>query len=101
MSGEARLGPILFALSDPLRRRVLERVAARPGATVTEICDGFAVSRFAVMRHLNVLEEAGLVVREAAGRERHVRLASGDWDRVVADWLAGLRTEGRDGADGA
>jgi DNA-binding transcriptional ArsR family regulator len=93
VSGEPRLGPILFAVSDPLRRRVLERVAARPGATVTEICDGFDVSRFAVMRHLNVLEEAGLVVREAVGRERHVRLADGDWDRVVRDWLTGLRKE--------
>jgi DNA-binding transcriptional ArsR family regulator len=93
VSGEARLGPILFALSDPLRRRVLERVAARPGATVTEICEGFAVSRFAVMRHLNVLEDAGLVVREPVGRERRVRLAAEDWERVVGDWLAGLRRE--------
>jgi DNA-binding transcriptional ArsR family regulator len=93
VSGEARLGAVLFALADPLRRRVLERVAARPGATVTEICAGFEVSRFAVMRHLNVLEEAGIVVREAAGRERRVRLASGEWDRVVGDWLAGLRKE--------
>jgi DNA-binding transcriptional ArsR family regulator len=82
---------VLFALSDPLRRRVLERVAARPGATVTEICEGFEVSRFAVMRHLNVLEEAGIVVREAVGRERHVRLGSGDWDGVVRAWLVGLR----------
>lgn len=93
MSGEARLGPVLFALADPVRRRVLERVAARPGATVTEICAGFEVSRFAVMRHLNVLEEAGIVTRETAGRERHVRLARNDWDRVVGDWLAGLRKE--------
>jgi DNA-binding transcriptional ArsR family regulator len=84
---------MLFALSDPLRRRVLERVAARPGATVTEICEGFEVSRFAVMRHLNVLEEAGIVVREAVGRERHVRLAGDGWERVVGDWLAGLRKE--------
>jgi DNA-binding transcriptional ArsR family regulator len=95
VSGEARLGAVLFALSDPLRRRVLERVAARPGATVTEICEGFEVSRFAVMRHLNVLEEAGIVVREAVGRERHVRLAPGDWDGVVKVWLAGLRKEER------
>lgn len=101
MSGEARLGAVFFALSDPLRRRVLERVAARPGATVTEICEGFAVSRFAVMRHLNVLEEAGIVVREAVGRERHVRLADGDWDRAVGDWLAGLRKERVRGANGA
>jgi DNA-binding transcriptional ArsR family regulator len=93
VSGQARLGAILFALSDPLRRRVLERVAARPGATVTEICEGFEVSRFAVMRHLNVLEDAGIVVREAAGRERHVRLAGDGWERVVGDWLAGLRKE--------
>jgi DNA-binding transcriptional ArsR family regulator len=94
MSDGARLGAVLFALSDPLRRRVLERVAARPGATVTEICAGFEVSRFAVMRHLNALEEAGIVEREAVGRERHVRLAEGDWDRVVGDWLAGLRKGG-------
>jgi DNA-binding transcriptional ArsR family regulator len=93
VSGDARLGAVFFALSDPLRRRVLERVAARPGATVTEICAGFEVSRFAVMRHLNVLEDAGIVVREAAGRERHVRLSDGDWARVVGDWLARVRKE--------
>jgi DNA-binding transcriptional ArsR family regulator len=93
VSGESALGAVFFALSDPLRRRVLERVAAQPGATVTEICAGFEVSRFAVMRHLNVLEEAGIVVRKAVGRERHVRLSDRDWDKAVGDWLAGLRRE--------
>ena len=95
MTDPDKLGPIFFALSDPLRRRVLEAVAARPGATVTEVCAGFEVSRFAIMRHLNVLEDAGLVSREAVGRERHVRLSEQRFEDALSSWVLGLRKDGK------
>ncbi len=91
MNGEDALGSILFALSDPLRRRVLEAVAAKPDATVSEICAGFEVSRFAVMRHLNVLEDAGLIERQVMGRERRVKLSLLRFDEVVQAWAEKLR----------
>lgn len=86
-----RLGPVMFALSDPMRRRVLEVVAANPEATVTEICAAFDVSRFAVMRHLNVLEDVGLITRRAEGRERRVRLSDFRFERLIVDWVSDLR----------
>lgn len=57
------------ALADPSRRRILDLL--RDGARTTgDLCAQFEVSRFAVMKHLRVLEEAGLVVVERRGRER-------------------------------
>lgn len=91
MSAPVTLGSTIFALADPLRRRVLEAVAAQSGATVTEICANFDASRFAVMRHLNVLEEAGLILREAVGRERRVRLSELRFEDVISEWARGLR----------
>ena len=88
-----RLGPVMFALSDPMRRRVLEVVAAHPNATVSEICAAFDVSRFAVMRHLNVLEDVGLITRRAEGRERRVRLSDFRFEQLIVDWLSSLRGE--------
>ena len=90
MSARATLSGIFFALSDPTRRQIVERVAREPGLTVSAICDGFPLSRFAVMRHLNVLEDAGVVRREADGRERHVYLGDTGFDRLAIDWLAGI-----------
>lgn len=91
MSETEQLGNLFFALSDPLRRRVLHAVSEAPDATVTEICNTFEVSRFAVMRHLNVLEDAGMIVRMASGRERRVRLADKEFESVISDWLKELR----------
>jgi DNA-binding transcriptional ArsR family regulator len=85
------LGPIFFALSDPLRRRVMEEVAAKPHATVTEICGAFEISRFAVMRHLNVLEDSGLIRRETHGRERRVSLSELPFEEMISAWARGLR----------
>ena len=90
MNGPATLSGVFFALSDTTRRQIVERVAREPGLTVTAICEGFPVSRFAVMRHLNVLEDAGVLRREAEGRERHVYLGDTGFDRLAVDWLEGL-----------
>lgn len=94
LTTDNQLGSLFFAFSDPLRRKVLEEVARHPNATVSEICGAFPVSRFAVMRHLNVLEEAGLIDREAVGRERRVRLSDHPFEHVIARWMDQLRQGG-------
>jgi DNA-binding transcriptional ArsR family regulator len=88
---EDRLPAIFFALSDGVRRQVLEEVGNHPGATVTDICNRFRLSRFAIMRHLNILEEAGLITREAVGRERRVRLTAERFEDDINDWLSRIR----------
>jgi DNA-binding transcriptional ArsR family regulator/uncharacterized protein YndB with AHSA1/START domain len=57
------------ALADPTRRRILDLLAERPLIT-GEIAAQFAISRIAVMRHLEVLAEAGLVTSRKRGRQR-------------------------------
>jgi DNA-binding transcriptional ArsR family regulator/uncharacterized protein YndB with AHSA1/START domain len=57
------------ALADPSRRRLLDLLADGP-RTTGALCAAFDVSRFAVMKHLRVLEDAGLVIARRNGRER-------------------------------
>ncbi len=57
------------ALGDPSRRRILDLLRRCP-MTTGELCDEFAFSRFAVMKHLKVLARARLVLVEQRGRER-------------------------------
>ncbi len=57
------------ALADPTRRALLDRLRDRP-RTTGDLCLGAAMSRYGVMKHLDVLEEAGLVVVRRKGRER-------------------------------
>ncbi|MCG8590333.1 MAG: metalloregulator ArsR/SmtB family transcription factor [Proteobacteria bacterium] len=60
---------VFRALSDPSRRRILDRLLAGD-ASVNELAEGFATSRPAVSRHLRVLREATLVVERRSGRRR-------------------------------
>ncbi len=62
-------GPLWRALADPTRRRILDLLRERPRMT-GEIAAQFPVSRIAVMRHLDVLSEAGLAVSRKRGRQR-------------------------------
>lgn len=84
------------ALGDPTRRRIFERVAAKPQA-VGELAAGLPVSRPAVSQHLRVLEEAGLVTAERAGTRRVYRVEAAGlaelrayverfWSRALADF---------------
>ncbi len=57
------------ALADPTRRALIDRLATGP-RTTTQLTAGFAMSRFGVMKHLGVLERAGLVVARRQGRYR-------------------------------
>jgi DNA-binding transcriptional ArsR family regulator len=61
------------ALAHPLRRAIVERLAAGP-ASVGEATRGFPVSKPAISRHLRVLEEAGVLTRAIDGRNHVLRL---------------------------
>ena len=60
---------VFRALADPTRRRLLDLLFARDGRTLGELGSGLPMTRFAVMKHLRVLADAGLVVTRHSGRE--------------------------------
>lgn len=76
------------ALADPVRRDLLGRLARGP-LRVVDLAAEHEISRPAISRHLRVLGEAGLVVADERGRERHYRLRRSGL-APVSDWLAGL-----------
>jgi DNA-binding transcriptional ArsR family regulator len=82
---EDETAPLWRALADPTRRRILDLLRARPRIT-GEIASEFAVSRIAVMRHLEVLAEAGLVTSRKRGRERWHYLNAVPLERLHERW---------------
>jgi DNA-binding transcriptional ArsR family regulator len=74
------------ALADPTRRAILARLERQDGASVSELARPFAIKLPAVMKHLDVLDEAGLITRSKAGRVVTVRLCS-DPVRQAMNWL--------------
>jgi DNA-binding transcriptional ArsR family regulator len=65
---------VFKALADPTRRLLLDRLFERDGRTLTELESELEMTRFGVMKHLKVLEDAGLVVTRRSGREKHHHL---------------------------
>jgi DNA-binding transcriptional ArsR family regulator len=62
---------VFRALADPTRRAVLDALFDRDGQTVQALCDRFpAMTRFGVMKHLDVLEQANLVTTRREGRTK-------------------------------
>jgi DNA-binding transcriptional ArsR family regulator len=61
---------VFKALADPTRRHLLDRLFERDGRTLTELDTELEMTRFGVMKHLRVLEDAGLVVSRRSGREK-------------------------------
>lgn len=58
------------ALSSPVRRRVLDLLLEKPGQTVAGLSSSFKMSGVGLLKHVRVLERAGLVIAEKRGRER-------------------------------
>ena len=73
------------ALSDPIRRAILARLA-QGEATVGELARPFAISQPAISRHLKVLEKAALISNERRGKHRRCRLRPEALDSAAA-WL--------------
>ena len=61
---------VFKALADPTRRHLLDRLYERDGRSLGELESELEMTRFGVMKHLRVLEEAGLVVTQRSGREK-------------------------------
>ena len=89
---------VFKALADPTRRHLLDRLFERDGRTLTELESKLEMTRFGVMKHLKVLEEAGLVVTRKQGREKlhflnpvPIRLIHDRWVSKYSDpWVSGL-----------
>ena len=73
------------ALSHPIRRGIVERLASGP-ATVGEATGGFGVSKPAISKHLRVLEETGVVSRAVEGRTHRLTLDPAALNEA-ADWM--------------
>ena len=84
------LNAIFAALADPTRRTILKELA-KGGRSVTELSDPHDMSMPAISKHLTVLEQAGLIVREKDGRLRRCSLASQPL-REAANWLEQYRS---------
>src|SRR5260221_8837178 len=74
------------ALVDPTRRAILARLEREDGASVSALAKPFAIKLPAVMKHLDVLDDAGLITRSKLGRTVTVRL-SPEPMREAMDWL--------------
>lgn len=83
---------VLAALADPTRRQLLDLLSARGQATATTLADGLPVSRQAVVKHLAVLDAAGLVEGVKVGREVRYAVRSAALD-TTARWMAALAAE--------
>jgi len=82
---EHSLDAVFAALSDPTRRAITERLAVGP-ASVSELAAPFDVTLPAIVKHLAVLEHAGLVEHKKDGRVRYFGLVP-DQLEAVAEWL--------------
>jgi DNA-binding transcriptional ArsR family regulator len=74
------------ALSDPTRRALLARLVEKESLSVSELAQPFPMSLPAIMKHLDVLSDAGLIAREKTGRTVACRLTAQPMEQAM-DWL--------------
>lgn len=84
---DAALDATFAALADPTRRALLARLGADDALSVSELARPLPMSLPAVMKHLDVLSDAGLVTRTKRGRTVTCRLAAAPMEEAMA-WLA-------------
>ncbi|HEX2052623.1 MAG TPA: metalloregulator ArsR/SmtB family transcription factor [Actinomycetota bacterium] len=89
---------VFKALGDPTRRQLLDELFAGDGQTLSQLEERFAMSRFGVMKHLRILEDAGLVATRRRGREKlhflnpvPIRMVHDRWVSKYAEpWASAL-----------
>ena len=85
LNQEETLDAMFQALADPTRRRMVDRLS-RGSASVSELAEPFSMSLPAVVQHLKVLEESGLVKTEKVGRVRTCTIDTGALT-MVEKWI--------------
>lgn len=81
------MDPVFRALADPHRRHLLDQLYGRDGQSLTELQETMPFTRFACMKHLRVLEAAGLVTSRKVGRERKHYLNPVPIQRAYDRWV--------------
>ena len=84
-SADDRLDRAFMALADPVRRGIIARLSRGP-ATVNDLAEPFQVTKQAVSKHIQVLEQAGLVTRTRDAQRRPVHLAPTQLEALTA-WI--------------
>jgi DNA-binding transcriptional ArsR family regulator len=95
---------VFKALADPTRRSLLDRLFGEDGQTLSALEEGLPMTRFGVMKHLRVLEGAGLITTRRNGREKlhflnpvPIQLIHDRWVSKYAEpWTSGLSDLKRD-----
>lgn len=95
---------VFRALADPTRRRLLDELFERDGQSLTELEEGMPMTRFGVMKHLRVLEDAGLITTRRSGRRKlhhlnavPIRLIHDRWvSKYAQPWAAAISGLKRD-----
>jgi DNA-binding transcriptional ArsR family regulator len=80
------LDRVFATLSDPTRRAILARLAREESSSISDLAKPFSIKLPAVMKHLDVLSDAGLITRSKHGRTVEVRLSPAPL-RVATEWL--------------
>lgn len=86
MITESDMDDVFQALSHQTRRAMLDQLRCKPGLAVGELAQSFDVTRIAIMQHLKVLEQAGLVISEKDGRSRRLFLNAVPIQQIHERW---------------
>jgi uncharacterized protein YndB with AHSA1/START domain/DNA-binding transcriptional ArsR family regulator len=89
MAAYSEMDAVFRALADPSRRELLDRLNARNGQSLRELCDGLDMARQSVTKHLAVLEGANLVTSVRRGRERLHYLNAAPINAISERWIDG------------
>jgi DNA-binding transcriptional ArsR family regulator len=89
---ERRVDAVFQALADPTRREVMRRISEEGPITATELAARLPVTRQAIAKHLDALEDAGLVASATSGRARRYRLTPGPMTEAMG-WMTDVGAE--------
>ena len=87
------MNDLFHALASQARREMLDIIRNQPGCSIVDVCRFFDVSRIAVMKHLNVLETANLVISEKVGRQRRLYFNAAPIQMIYERWTTEYSAE--------